>query len=208
MLPKLGYAGRAVIVGLSILATVPAAMAQQGEDLEVVHDELRAVESRLVAAVNAQDFEALGADLAPDAIVTTMTNDVLRGTQEFEAYMERMFAAPDRVIDRMTVNSADADELSRLYGDTTVAVATGTVDANFKLAVGREFDWPIRWTAVLTRQDDKWLITHAHFSANAIDNPVVSTTGKTLGWLSLATGLLGLLVGYLLARFLRRTATS
>lgn len=208
MLAKLHNAALAVVIGLSFLAPVRAAMAQQSQNLEAIHHELRAVKSRLVDAANARDFDALVAEIAPDAVVTTMTNDVLRGPQELSAYMDRMFAGSDRLIDSMTVNSAEADELSRLYGGATVAVATGTIDARFSLPTGREYDWPIRWTAVLNRQGDRWLVTHIHFSGNAVDNPIVAATGGILGWLALATGLAGLLVGYLLTRFLRRSAKS
>ena len=208
MLGKLSIAAFAVAVVFSVIQPVPGAMAQSGSDVEAIHDELRAVKDRLANAANAQDFDALTEIVAPDGIITTMTNDVLRGPDELKSYMERMFTGDSRLIDSMTVASAEADELSRLYGNNSVAVATGYVETRFKLAVGREFDWPIRWTAVLMKQGDRWLITQAHFSGNAIDNPVVAATSGLLAWLPWVTALLGLTVGFVVAWFLRRKSKS
>jgi len=208
MLGKWRIAALAVSVGLSVCLAGADATAQSGSDVEAIHEDLRAVRDLLATSANAQDWDALAETIAPEGVVVTMTNDVLRGPEEVRAYMQMMMTGQSRLIDSMTVTSAEADELSRLYGDNTIAVATGNLDAHFELAVGKAFDWPIRWTAVLTRQGDRWLIANLHFSANAVENPIVAAKGMVLTWLPWVAGLLGLVAGYTLARIRRRSLTS
>ena len=80
-----------------------------------------------------------------------------------------------------------------------MAVATGKADAHFKITGGKEFDWPLRWTAVLTRQDNKWLIANMHFSGNSIENPLITASQAITSWLPWAIGLAGLVLGFTIA---------
>lgn len=177
--------------------------AQTVPTAEETHNALRALKDRMVDAVNKQNMDAIAGDLAPDAVITTMTNDVVKGPDEFKAYIAKLFTGQSRLIDSLMV-TAEADDLSKLFADNQVAVATGSSSAHFKLATGRELDWPIRWSATLVRRNDKWLITNAHFSSNAIDNPLVNAKQTISSWMPWAFGLAGLATGFLLSRLLRR----
>lgn len=192
---------------LACLFAVTAAdrsLAQATSSVEETHDALRALKDRVVDAVNKQNMDAIAAEMTPDAVFTTMTNDVLKGPDEFKSYIIRMFTGSSRLIDSLTV-TAEADDLSKLYADNQIAIATGKANAHFKLAVGKELDWPIRWSAMLVKQNEKWLITTAHFSANAIDNPLINASQSISSWTPWAMAAAGLVLGLLLSRFLRRT---
>jgi hypothetical protein len=85
-----------------------------------------------------------------------------------------------------------------------VAVATGTSNAHFKLAVGTEFDVPLRWSATLRRANDKWAIAGMHFSANMFHNPILSALERSIKWVGVVTGLVALVLGFLLGWTLRK----
>jgi hypothetical protein len=104
--------------------------------------------------------------------------------------------------------TVEPDALSELYADNRIAVAFGKAEAHFKMMGGSEFDWPLRWTATLTRNDGKWSISALHFSGNAIDNPLMAAASWFGRWLALGTGIAGLVIGFLIARLRRRTASA
>lgn len=193
----------AVLAGLLVLVPSDRLLAQTSPSVEDTHNALRALKDRMVDAVNKQNMDAIAADMAPDAVITTMSNDVLKGPDEFKAYIAKMFTGSSRLVDSLTA-TAEADDLSKLYADNQIAVATGQASAHFKLAIGKELDWPIRWSVTLVRQNDKWLITNAHFSANAIDNPLINASQAISSWMPWAIGVGGLVVGFVLSWLLRR----
>ena len=98
--------------------------------------------------------------------------------------------------------------MSQLYGNNQVAVASGKADAHFKLVAGKELDWPLRWTATLTRNENKWSIVALHFSANAIDNPLLAAASSFTSWIAAGAALAGLVIGYVIAWLRRRPARA
>lgn len=180
-----------------------SSFAQTTSEIDAIHDQLRAVRDRLIEASNTMNLEAAAQVFTPDVIVTTMTNDVLRGPAEVQAYIADMFGGKNKLIERMTAE-VEVDELSHLYADNKVAVATGDAITHFVLFNGRKYDWPIRWTAVVINQDGTWRISHIQMAGNAINNPVLSFAVRFWRWIALAAGLGGLIIGYVLARLMRR----
>lgn len=180
-----------------------ASEAQTDPAIETIHEQLRALRDQLVEASNTMDLEAAAETFTPDIIVTTMTNDVLRGPNEVKAFIAEMFGGDSQLIDSMSAEVV-VDELSRLYADNQVAVATGDALTHFVLSNGREYDWPIRWTAVVINQDGDWRISHIQMAGNAIDNPVLGFAVWFWRWIAVAAGAGGLIVGYVLSRLMRR----
>lgn len=186
---------------------VYGARAQETLSPEHIHDQLRALKDRAVDAVNKHDKDALLKELAPDVAFTGMSNDVVHGLDKVQAYYDLMLASPGRFIKDMSL-TVEADELSHHYAGNQVAVASGKADAHFKLMAGKEFDWPLRWTATLTRNDNKWSIVALHFSANAIDNPLLSAANSVTSWIAAGAALAGLVIGYIMAWLRRRPAPA
>lgn len=170
-----------------------------------LHAELRALRDRAVAAVNKRDADALMKELAPNIVFTAMNNEVVYGIDEAKAYYQRMLVGAGRIVENMTL-SIETDRLSQLYENNNVAIAAGSSNAHFKLAVGTEFDVPLRWSATVHRADGQWKLVNVHFSANMFDNPALDTAKASIKWISLACGLAALLIGFLLGRRRRRSA--
>lgn len=201
---------RKTVARLGVLAFVAlltigvyGAGAQETLSPEQIHDELRALKDRAVDAVNKHDKDALLRELAPDVTFTGMSNDVVHGLDKVQVYYDLMLASPTRFIKDMSV-SVEADELSHLYAGNQVAVASGKAGAHFTLVAGKEFDWPLRWTATLTRNDNKWSIVALHFSANAIDNPLLAAARSFTSWIAAGAALAGLMIGFAIAWLRRR----
>ena len=190
----------AVPAGAQTAAPAPAPAAA----VEQTHKDLRALKDRLVAAINQKSEAALLAELDPLARLTTMDNRLSVGPDGASKYYKEMMVGSQRVVKDMSL-TATPDDLSVLYADGKVAVATGTADAHMELAAGRTLDVPLRWTATLNNDNGRWKVASAHFSANMFDNPIMAGLKSVSYWIAAIAGLFGLLVGWLIGRR-RKTA--
>lgn len=172
-----------------------AALAQD----EAVHDEIRAMRDRAIAAFEARDVEALFAELDDRVLFTAMNNETVAGKEAMTTYYARMMDGAESLVTGLQV-AFETDALATLVAGNQAAVATGTVVAAFKMRAGQEFTVPLRWTAALSRDSGGWKIVALHFSANIFDNPIDAALRKYL-WLMLAAAVVvGLAVGLLLRR--------
>ena len=167
--------------------------------VEQTHKDLRALKDRLVAAINQKSEAALLAELDPLARLTTMDNRLSVGPDGASKYYKEMMVGSQRVVKDMSL-TATPDDLSVLYADGKVAVATGTADAHMELAAGRTLDVPLRWTATLNNDNGQWKVASAHFSANMFDNPIMAGLKSVSYWIAAIAGLIGLVVGWLIGR--------
>jgi ketosteroid isomerase-like protein len=187
----------------SLFLAIAIAAPLWAQDIEAIHNDIRAMRDRTIAAFEARDREAFLAQLSDNVYFTAMNNEAVHGKEEAAAYYDRMMNAADGLISDLQVDF-QSDVLSALYADNTTAVATGTSDSTFKMRGGLEFSMPLRWTAVLTRDSGEWQISGMHFSANIFDNPLDTGLRKYL-WLMLAgVGVVALVLGYLLGRMRAR----
>jgi ketosteroid isomerase-like protein len=184
-------------------AIAQAQQARQAPSEETLHNELRALKDRAVAAVNKRDPDALMKELHPKIAFTAMNNEVVHGIDEAKAYYQKMLVGAARIVEDMSL-TAEPDRPADIYANGTMAVATGTSNAHFKLSAGPEFDVPLRWTATLQRTNDKWAIAGMHFSANMFDNPTLSALERFIKWIAIGTAVVALLVGFFAGRWSRR----
>src|SRR4051812_38132976 len=131
----------------------PADQAQ----LAAIHTELRAVKDRLVQAINTKNIGALMADVTPDIAFTAINNDTVVGADKVKAYYDKMLTGSSAFLNDFSM-SAEADDLSRLYANNTIAVTTGRAEIMLDLRGGNamKFTVPARWTATLSRQNGPW----------------------------------------------------
>jgi hypothetical protein len=178
---------------LSQTAPAPAA------SVEAIHQDLRAMKDRLVAALNAKNPDAALAELDPQVRLTTMDAVLSKGLDGTRAYYDRMMTGASKLLDDMSIK-VDPDELSLLYADNKVAVTTGTAQAHFRIVGGKEMDVPVRWTSTSVNRDGKWKVATAQFSADMFDNPVLSAAKFFATWLAAGTAIIGLVIGWLIGR--------
>ena len=193
----------------NLLHALPAAA--QGDppadpaQLAAIHTELRAVKDRLVQAINAKNVAALMADVTPDIAFTAINNDTVVGIDKVKAYYDKMLSGSSRFLNDFSMR-AEADDLSRLYANKTLAVATGRADIMLDLRAGSgmKYTLPVRWTATLSRSNGPWKLAAVHFSADLSDNPYLTTLSRFWKWVAAGTGLFGLAIGYFVGRRRRR----
>jgi ketosteroid isomerase-like protein len=169
--------------------------------LAAIHVELRALKDRLVQAVNAKNSAALLADVTPDIAFTAINNDTVVGIDKLKAYYDKMLTGSSRFLNDFSI-AAEADDLSRLYANNTMAVATGHADATLDLRAGSgmKYTLPLRWTATLSRSDGRWKLAAIHFSADLSDNPYLTALSTFWKWVAAAAALAGLAIGFFVGR--------
>lgn len=181
---------------------VPAPADPAAEDA-VLHDELRALKAAAVAAIDAKDFEALSAHLAPDVVVTWQDAQVSRGPDQVKAYIARMLEGSARIVKSFRTE-VTVDALTVLYGGDT-GVSYGSSVDRLELATGTTLALQSRWTATLVKRDGRWLIASFHTSSSLFDNPLLRAAKKTAVWAGLGGVLLGGAAGFLIARTRRKS---
>ena len=195
---------------LFILACLPglaplAATAQTKSPVsaEELHNELRALKQRVLDSINKNNSAALLDEMAPDVVFTAMNNENVRGLEQARAYHARMMVGADKIVQAMSM-TAEADDLSKFYADNTMAISTGTSNAHFEIKGGLNFDIPLRWTSTLDRSSGRWKIAALHFSANALDNPILAGVTTFWKWLAGGLGALALVLAFALLRLRKR----
>jgi ketosteroid isomerase-like protein len=203
----------ALFLVASLLHALPAAA--QGDappadpaQLAAIHTELRAVKDRLVKAINTKDIQALLADLTPDIAFTAINNDTVVGIDNVKAYYDKMLTGSSKFLNDFSM-SAEADDLSRLYANNTLAVTTGRAEIMLDLrgGSGMKFTVPARWTATLSRQNGAWKLAAIHFSVDLSNNPYLTAMLSFWKWVAAGTGLAGLAIGYFVGRRRRRAVS-
>jgi ketosteroid isomerase-like protein len=192
---------------LGCLLTTATAQAQQpalsAASTESLHNELRALKDRAVAAVNKRDPDALMKELDSTITFTAMNNEVVHGLEQAKAYYQRMLVGAGRIVEDMSL-AVEPDDLTTLYDNGSTGISAGSATAHFKLATGTEFDVPLRWSATLHRASDRWAIASMHFSADMFDNPALDALKSTTKWIAAGSGLVALVVGFFFGRWSRK----
>jgi uncharacterized protein (TIGR02246 family) len=179
-----------------------------GSDEDPAHDELRTLRDGLFDAYEKRDLKGVLSHVHRDVIVTWQNGEINHGREELRAFYERMMVGENRIVESVQ-SKLTVDDLSILYGDDT-AIAFGSLEDDFKLTEGAEFNLRSRWTATMVKEGNQWLVAAFHVSANLFDNPLLTTAKNalyTIGGIALAVGIgLGAIVMLIIAKARRPTA--
>lgn len=190
----------------AVFVVALASHAQENKPKEdPAHAELRALRDGLIKAVNGNDLKALLSLLDDDVIVTWQNGEVSRKPAKVEEYYNRMMKGDKRIVEQLKINPEVA-ELTHLYGDT--GVSFGTSKDHFILTNGMDFEVETRWSATAVKKNGKWLIANFHASTNMFDNPLLNIAKKTAFWAAGIAGVVGLVVGLVVAKLTRKRPVS
>lgn len=157
-------------------------------------------------ALNTRNFTKIDPYLHPQFIITTVDNQVFHTTSEFEKYWNQQFSSTIENI-KMQLQG----ESIRTFLSPEIDVAAGGAITTFSFKDGKSANMTLRWTAVLQKLEDKWMIQSLHFSSNLLDNPVLNAARQLNKTLGVAAGLVGFLLGaatmVILNRRTKRRAT-
>jgi ketosteroid isomerase-like protein len=187
----------AVVCLLWMLTPLPA---QEKED--AAHNELRALLKEVLDAYNKADYDRLITYLDDNAVITWQNADVSKTPQGVKDYFDKMMKGPNARVKSATIDPT-VDELSHLYGDTSVAFG-GSKD-HYVLNDGTDFAQDTRWTATVVKKNGQWKLAGLQISTNMFDNPILEMAVKKTLWVAGGGGVVvGLLVGFLVARLVGR----
>ena len=155
-----------------------------------IHDELRSLRAEVLDAFKKKDVDRLLACFHEDVVVTLQNAEVCKGHEEVKAFHTRMSEGDDRSVQSQET-VFEVDDLSIIYGEDT-AIASGSIQDDFKLTAGMEFQLNSRWSATLVKEKDRWLVASFHASTNMFENGV---SDLMLKWNTIKVGGIALLVG-------------
>jgi hypothetical protein len=190
----------AALIVLTVLNVSKPALA------EVSPQEMTAImqtREMAIQAINSHDFSKIKPYLHPTLTITTVDNRVFHSADEFEKYWNQQFSGPIKNI-AMELKG----ETARTFLSLETEVAYGDANATFYFTDENTATMAMRWTAVLQKFQGKWTIQSLHFSANLLDNPLLSATQGMVRNVAIATGIGGILLGGALVLFLRRNQPS
>ena len=193
---------RFVLVTVALLAVAPAYALDPDPGTEADHEALRQLKVDLVAAVNAQDFGALGKLLNDPFTSTVITQDQFTDLESAKAYFNQLFIRPQMKMASVKFQ-ADSDALSTIFTGT-FALSTGTTIETYTLADGRVFDMQGRWTAVSVKDGDGWKLAGFQAGTNFLDNPVFNEVKRSVPETGAVAAVGGLVIGLLGGWFIGR----
>jgi len=188
----------AILLTAVTLAVPMFASAQTAKPEDPIHQELRQLRDKLMAAMNKSDLEGILGVLHTNVVITWHNAEVSRGREGVRAYYNRIMSGPDKYVESFNC-SLNVDELTILYPGNT-GISFGSADEQYTLAGGKKMNVKGRWTATLLKENGQWLVTSLHASTNLFDN-VLLDVAKNMVKIAVVIALLaGALIGWAIGR--------
>jgi ketosteroid isomerase-like protein len=164
--------------------------------------------SQVEAAINAQDIEAILAEMSPDCTVTWWNAEISRGHADIRAYYRRMVKDEGRYISKYTTKAKLGDHARFIGAGGDVAVADGSMEDEFFPIIRGPFKLNSRWSATAAKSGGQWKIVNLHLSSNVFTNTLISELTRAL-WFAGGAGLaLGGVAGWFLGRRSKRAIAA
>ncbi|MEW6130790.1 MAG: nuclear transport factor 2 family protein [Acidobacteriota bacterium] len=179
----------------------PAPTTPTAPDREKDHEELRALLRNARETVNAQNFDALKPLFAEKFSITTVDQKLFTNFDDFKKEFAALFTGNQAPLKSINFNP-EADALTEFVGDN-VGLSHGTSTDTYNFSDGDTRIMKSRWTATVIKENGKWKILNLHIGANILDNPVTDAAKSYVSKVGIGAGLGGLLIGFLVAWFLR-----
>ena len=189
---------------LLALAGLGASIAADGDPHAADRQALIKIFREIEASINAQDVDRMVAQMDPQATVTWLNGEVSRGHAEIKAYYHRMLKGDQRILDRY-LTTAKLGASAHFFGDGEVAVADGTMEDEFFPVARGPFRLSSNWTSTSAKIDGQWKVVSLHLSSNVFTNPLIAEAKAAIWYAGGSAALAGLLLGWLLGRWRRRT---
>ncbi len=192
---------KTILISCLLLLSQFTAQAQSEDGHATDRAQLLALKDTIEQAINQQDLATIKQHLHDEAVVVFHDTEVAQGKAALQAYYDAKLGGSSAVLSGFSTQ-AFVDAPAQFYGQT--AQAYGHTIDQFKFVTGHEFELKSRWSASLEKQNNQWLVTRIHFSANMFDNPLLNTAKDQLLLFTALAFLAGLVLMFLLYRFVFR----
>jgi ketosteroid isomerase-like protein len=180
----------APLAGLAVLASTLGAAENEADRAA-----LAKVRTLYEEVVQSDDLTKLAPYLHPELTAVTPTGMQVKGPQELQAYFKKIWGLIGKEGRyQVKVNVGE----TAIFGN--IAVSYGTTDEFVRTAGGREYQFPLLWTAVSHKEKGQWKVIRMHGSIDPLHNAFVNDQLKMS---KITYGLGGLVLG-LVAGFLLR----
>jgi uncharacterized protein (TIGR02246 family) len=180
-----------------VLAFAALLLQAQEDSRQQDREELRKILTAVEAAINAQDIEAMLAQMDPNCTVVWWNAEVSHGHQEIRAYYRKMVQDEGRLITKY-MTSAKLSGPARFVGD--VAIADGSMEDEFFPVIRGSFKLDSRWSATVAKLDGKWSIIQLHLSSNVFTNTLMAEVTRMIWYVGAGALIVGILAGWFLGR--------
>ncbi len=181
-----------------ILSCFNTAQAQITDSHVDDRQQLLTIKDIIQKAINQQDLETIKKHLHDDVLVVFHDSEVAQGKAALQVYYDDKMSGSSAVLSGFSTQ-AFVDAPAQFYENT--ALAYGHTIDQFEFATGHVFELKSRWSASIEKQNNRWLVTSIHFSANLFDNPLLNTAKDQLFLFTGLAFLIGLILMFLISRF-------
>lgn len=169
---------------------VVAGAARAEEPDHAIHEELRALLTKIETSINTEKYEEMAPCFHENVRATTINQEVILSREGIAPYFRKWFGKGGYL--KKLHMTLTADALTELNAERTFGIVRGSGQEDYTLADGRFFPMKTRWTATVVKDTDgAWRILAIHIGTDFLDNPILTKAEKVLG---LAAGL-GFLAG-------------
>ena len=170
------------------------------------HEALRNLRKQVTSALNSDNFSQIESFLVKNFTLTTVDNHKFTNLQDFKVYWQGLFNGKSAVLKSIEIDP-HADALTQFLSPD-IGIVYGTSDDIYHFTDGDIRKMTTRWTGVVKRESTGWKLVALQFSANLLDNPVLTAAKIMAYWYAGAGVVIGFIVGILIMLGLRRKVAA
>jgi len=198
---RMRYNGLLVLL-LAIMPWIAVSALEREED----HQALRVLMTDLTLALNEHRAADLFTHLDHECSLTFVDQLIVHNKAELVEAFETWFGPNAQLA---SVRFAPVVERGAVFTGPDTAWASGRSDDVYTMTDGRSGEMTANWTATVVRRDGVWKLSTLHAGVDPMTNPVVNmVTSAAKRWTlyaGIACALLGLVLGFIGARLVRRS---
>ena len=185
------------------LGMIPFAFSQESSfEHKGDHEQLRALLSKVVTALNERDWETLEIHLADDFAYTGDNQSTITSIDQLKKLEVELFTGENAPLKSMKVNPTPT--IPTRFLDEGIGYCYGKTTNTYKIKNGIEISTTGSWTATVVKRDGNWKLAAAHSGVNFYENSaidrVVGFWRSTTIWALIGGIVLGSLATWLLFR--------
>lgn len=183
-----------VVISVFIWLTPVASWAEEARHAD--HEALKGLLKVTQQAFNTENFDLMKDHIAKDSFtVVTIDGGKFESLEAFRTYWNDILKKNKTGLERIEVNPV-ADGPTEFLAEN-VGICHGKSNDKYYFTSGDVRTMPERWTAVVLKEGGDWKVSRIIFSANVLDNPVVSGTKDAMQNFIIWAAIAGLVIGAL-----------
>ena len=167
------------------------------------NEAIRGLFSALADSVNSGNAEKFKSAVRDQLIVITSDQEFLMGKNGVAEYFRKSVGEAGK-FERLqyTIESGVTVEINK-SGTWATVYGKGTEKYAFN---GSDYELPVRWTAVVVKDDAGWKISSFHSGVNFANNPVLTAFDELSTKAAIFGGIAGIVLGFILGLIIGRAS--